>query len=77
MISEELTKSVKYLMATEFLHNLYESNMFLLNEIGEFKKEEATFQAKILGVNESGKLKLGIDSELRTYNHGELTWVLP
>ncbi len=62
--------------STEAIIQEYNHKLFKLNEIVNFKMDNAVLSAKVLGVNDSGELILDTGEEI-TVPIGQISWLLP
>jgi BirA family biotin operon repressor/biotin-[acetyl-CoA-carboxylase] ligase len=76
-LSEHLTKSIhKWLQTNPEVHLAsFNDILWQKGTKRKFKKQNTSFEATILGVNEKGQLVLDQGIE-QTYNFGELIWII-
>ena len=55
---------------------LYLENLYRRGEVHSFENGNGKFEAEIIGVNEIGKLKLNVGSELKEFGLKELMFIL-
>jgi BirA family biotin operon repressor/biotin-[acetyl-CoA-carboxylase] ligase len=61
----------------KFVDTIYNKSLFGLNKILSFKeKDDSIFSAKILGTDESGKIKLETDEKIKFYNLNEIKFII-
>jgi BirA family biotin operon repressor/biotin-[acetyl-CoA-carboxylase] ligase len=60
----------------DLLQKKYEAILFRKDILSDFSDQSRTFKGIVLGVNESGQLRVQVDEQIRNYNLKEIEFIL-